>query len=370
MTEHDSDRRIDPLLLPFLCTADEREAEQHLNHLIAHAAPGIARITKSSQTPEDAFQETAHRIIKQLREVRTRANGNAIGNYLHYVNVVASRVVKGQVRQEHPKRRSLVDALRHVLKRESSLASWDSDGHKLCGLAAWRDQQQGRMRSERLTRLLDEPRKFVDVVSPGRDPVNLSHAELLRRLFEWIGHPIKFDEMTNIVCGLKQIEDLNPVIGGEASGRVLSEWLADNRRRPDEHAQWTEFLERLWAQIELLPRLHRLAYLLNFTAADGQLELFWIYGVASIRRIGAVLQITDEQFARVWPVMTLSDEMRRRAQACENYDEKFAVLWQFLPLTDVAIASMLGTERQKIINLRKAAADRLSRLWCASNRLS
>ena len=261
-----------------------------------------------------------------------------------------------------------MDALRHVLKRESSLAAWERDGHKLCGLAVWREQQRGRTHSERLTRLLDEPRTFMDVTQC--DPVNVSHTELLRRLFSWIGHPIRFDEMANIVCGLKQIEDLNPMIGGEASGRVLSEWLPDNRRRPDEHAQWTEFLERLWAQIELLPRLHRLAYLLNFTAADGQLELFWVYGIVSIRRIGAVLQIAEEEFARVWPGLAVSDEARCRAKACENYDHKFAMLWQHLPLTDVAIASMLGTERQKVINLRKAAADRLSRLWFASNRLS
>jgi hypothetical protein len=107
--------------------------------------------------------------------------------------------------------------------------------------------------------------------------------------------------------------------------------------------------------------LQRLAYLLNFTAADGQLELFWAYGVATIRRIGAALQITEGQFAQVWPELTLDDEERRRAMALESYDEKFALLWQHLPLTDVAIAKMLGTERQKVINLRKAAGDRLSR---------
>lgn len=361
MNEHDSDRRIDPLLLPFLRTADEREANQHLDHLIAHAAPGIAKITRSSRTPEDAFQETTHRVVKQLRELRAHCNGNAIGNYLHYVKVVASRVVKGQVRQEHPKHRSLVDALRHVLRREPSLALWESDGHhKLCGLAVWRDQQAGRTHSERLTRLLDEPRTFEEVVSLQCDAVNVNNVELLRQLFEWIGHPIRFDELTKIVCGLKQIEDLSPVADGEAR-RGLSEWLPDKRRRPDEQAEWREFLERLWAQIEQLPHLQRLAYLLNFTAADGQLELFWAYGVAGIRRIGAALQITEEQFARVWPVLTLSDEMRQRALACENYDGRFAVLWQHLPLPDAAIGCLLGTERQKVINLRKAAGDRLSR---------
>jgi DNA-directed RNA polymerase specialized sigma24 family protein len=362
MKENQSDWRIDPLLLAFLRTADEQEARQHLDELIAHAAPGIATVTRSSRTPEDAFQETTYRVVKHLQQLRTYPNGHAIGNYIHYVQVVASRVVKEQVRQEHPKRRSLVDALRHVLKREPSLASWESNGSRLCGLALWRDQQPGRTRSERLTRLLDEPRTFVDEVSPGCDPVNVNHVDLLKQLFTWIGHPTRFDEMTKIVCGLKRIEDLHPVAVGEVAGRGLSEWLPDNRRRPDEDAEWRAFLERLWAEIERLPRLHRLAYLLNFTAGDGQLELFWIYGIASIRRIGAALQITEDEFARVWPALTLNDEVRQRAQTCQGYDDKFAVLWQYLPLTDVALACLLQASRQKVINLRRAAGDRLSRL--------
>src|SRR5262245_47397635 len=118
MNELNLEQRLDPLLLPFLRTADEREASQHLDQLITHAVPSIARITRSSRTPEDAFQEATHRVVKQLRELRVHCNGNAIANYLHYVKVVASRVVKGQVREEHPKHRSLTDALRHVLRRE------------------------------------------------------------------------------------------------------------------------------------------------------------------------------------------------------------------------------------------------------------
>jgi hypothetical protein len=361
MNENYSERRIDPILLPFLHTADEREAGEHLSELIAKAMPGIATITKSSRTPEDAFQETAYRVVNHLRQLRAQRDGNAIGNYLHYVQVVASRVVKGQVRQEHPRRRSLVDALRHVFRSDPSVAAWESDGRKLCGLAAWRDQQPAPTHSERLIRLLDEPRSLQDVLSPECDAMNASHAELLRRVFEWVGHPITFDQVTKIVCGLKQIEELSPMASGELGGRTLSEWLPDTRRRPDEDAEWKEFLEQLWAEIERLPRMHRLAYLLNFTVADGQLELFWIYGVVSIRRIGATLQITEEEFARAWRVLTSGGEALQSALAGTTYDERFAVLWQHLPLTDAKIACLLGTERQKVINLRKAAGDRLSR---------
>jgi DNA-directed RNA polymerase specialized sigma24 family protein len=353
---------MDPLLLPFLSAGDEREATQHMDRLIAHAAPGIQKITKSSRTPDDAFQETAHRVVKQLREIRTHRNSSPIGNYLHYVQVVASRVVKGEVRQEHPERRSLVDALRHVMKRDPSLACWESDRQRLCGLAVWRDQARPSQSSERLTRLLEEPRAFEDVVSPQADPAALRSAELLKRLFLWIGHPIRFDQIVRIMTGLKRVDESSPVAVGEVAGRKLSEWLPDQRRRPDEQVAWKAFLERLWALIEQLPPPHRLAYLLNFTAADGQLELFWLYGVASIRRIGAALELTEEQFARVWPLLKSSATRDPGTTACDGYDAKFSVLWQYLPLTDAMIAILLGTERQKVINLRKAAGDRLSRL--------
>ena len=361
MTRHNAERTMDPLLLPFLSAGNEREATQHMDRLIAQAAPGIQRITKSSRTPEDAFQETAHRVVRQLREIRSHRNGSAIGNYLHYVQVVASRVVKGEVREEHPQRRSLVDALRHAFRRDPSLACWESDRQRLCGLAVWRDQISAPVLSERLIRLLDEPRTFEDVVPPHADlPKRCS--ELLNHLFLWIGHPIRFDQMVRIMTGLKRVDESSPVAVAEMTGRELSEWLPDQRRRPDEQAEWKAFLERLWTLIEQLPHLHRLAYLLNFTAADGQLELFWLYGIASIRRIGAALDLTEDQFARVWPLLESYGSRYTETMACDGYDAKLSVLWQHLPLTDAMIATLMGTERQKVINLRKAAGDRLSRL--------
>jgi hypothetical protein len=187
-------------------------------------------------------------------------------------------------------------------------------------------------------------------------------------MFLWIGHPIRFDQMVRIVAGLRRIDESGPVTIGSVAGRNLSEWLPDQQRRPDEHAEWKGFLERLWMLIEQLPHLHRLAYLLNFTAGDGQLEVFWMYGVASIRRIGATLDLTEEQFERVWQLLKLNDKRHDAGAASGNYDAKFAVLWQHLPLTDAAIAGLLGTERQKVINLRKAAGDRLSRLMSRHGR--
>jgi hypothetical protein len=357
------EQRIDPLLLPFLQAADEAEAEAWLAQLLERATPAIKQIANQSRDPEDAFQETIRRLIKQLRDCKTDPEGKAIGNYLHYVKVIASRVSKEWLRQEHPQFRSLIDALRHALRSEPRFALWESeDQERLCGLAAWRRQQMSCARSERLAQLLDHPRTFAELVLPGRDAQRLDHAELLDAVFNWVGQPLRFDDLVRIVGDLKRIEDFTRVVEtNEEETRPLSELLPDADWRPDEEAEWSEFLEQLWAEIEQLPLLQRIAYLLNFTVADGQVELFWFYGVATLRRIGAALQLTDEQFARVWPELPLSDEARRRAEGLASYAEKFALLWQHLPLADATIAKLLGTERQKVINLRKAAGDRLAR---------
>jgi len=361
---------IDPVLQPFLQTTDEAEARLLLDQLIALAAPIVKKITRWSHDPEDAFQETAERLIKQLWDFKADPAGRGVGNYLHYVKVVASRVVKEQLREEHPRRRSLADAMRHTLRGATRFALWENENkERICGLDAWRHEQGNITRSERLIRLLDDPRNFDEAILPGRDAMSLDHTELLDAVFNWLGHPIRFDDLVRIVCDLKRIEEFTPIVEtGEEEARPLIELLPDTGRRPDEGAEWSEFLERLWTEIEQLPPLQRIAYLLNFTAADGQLELFWVYGAATLQRIGAALQLTGEQFARVWPELPLNDEERLRAKSLINYEEKFALLWQRLPLTDAAIAKMLGAERQKVINLRKAAGARLARRMASRDR--
>jgi hypothetical protein len=210
--------------------------------------------------------------------------------------------------------------------------------------------------------LLDHPDVFGEAVSMGRDAQSLDHAELVNGIFQWVDHPIRYDDLVRIVCELKRVgEGATFIRVDEEDERSIGDLLPDTGPRPDEMAEWSEFLRRLWAEIEQLPVLQRIAYLLNFTAGECQLELFWTYGVVSLRGIGAVLQLTEDQFSRLWPELQLTDEERHKAEALSSYDEKFALLWRRLPLTDLMIAKLLGTERQKVINLRKAAGARLSR---------
>jgi hypothetical protein len=93
---------------------------------------------------------------------------------------------------------------------------------------------------------------------------------------------------------------------------------------------------QLWAEIGQLRLGQRTALLLNLrVAGDGN-------GLDLLRRIGVATP-------------------RRIAEALEMPAEELAELWNDLPLDDHAIAQRLGVTRQQVINLRKAARERLER---------
>jgi len=72
------------------------------------------------------------------------------------------------------------------------------------------------------------------------------------------------------------------------------------------------------------------------------------------------LRDINEGVAMLFPLIGVAT-IRQIAEALATPAEEFSVLWNELPLDDAAIALRLGTTRQGVINLRKAARARLSR---------
>ena len=87
---------------------------------------------------------------------------------------------------------------------------------------------------------------------------------------------------------------------------------------------------------EQLPLNQRSALLLNLKDASGFgcITLFPATGIATVRQLAGVLQISVESFAQVW---------------------------NDLPLEDSKIAELLGLTRQQVINARKSGRERLAR---------
>lgn len=369
MEERTASVQLDPLLRPFLDAPDEAMAREHLEELLTLVTPSIKKIVARTNSPEDDFQESSQQIIKALWRCRDNPREHVIGDYQRYVMVVASHVARRHWRAERPAYYALKESLRYTLRHDERFALWESSPRGwLCGLKQHREQFESLesatpiSSSSRLTQLLQQPLNYDDAILPGRDAQKVPQADLLSAVFDWVGHVISFDQLVKIVFALRRIEEAQAIVERDDDDTWLwNEITSDAEFRPDEEAEWRQFLERLWAEIEQLPPLQRIAYLLNFTAGNGSLEIFWLYGVASVRRIGLTLSLSEEQFARAWNDPTMKEKVCEQAALLIGYDEKFALLWRYLPLNDQTIARLIGTERQKVINLRKSAGDRLAR---------
>jgi hypothetical protein len=96
------------------------------------------------------------------------------------------------------------------------------------------------------------------------------------------------------------------------------------------------FLQRLWEELQQLPRNQRAALLLNLKEGSGFgcITLFPATGIASAGQLAEALEMTAERLAE---------------------------LWNDLPLEDAKIAELLGLSRQQVINARKSGRERLAR---------
>jgi DNA-directed RNA polymerase specialized sigma24 family protein len=112
--------------------------------------------------------------------------------------------------------------------------------------------------------------------------------------------------------------------------------LPDSRSNTAADLEQRLWLRTLWSEIRQLPPRQRVALILHLRDERGRsaAALLPLTGTASMRQIAAALEIPAQQFAQ---------------------------LWNRLPIDDAAIAGLLGTTRQQVINLRKAARERLGR---------
>jgi hypothetical protein len=92
----------------------------------------------------------------------------------------------------------------------------------------------------------------------------------------------------------------------------------------------------MWREIRGLRLPQRLSLLLNLrdSKSASAIELFVFLGIATIDDIAAALEMSAEDLAAIWNA---------------------------LPLEDNVIAERLGVTRQQVINLRRAARERLAR---------
>jgi hypothetical protein len=356
----------------------EHRLRQDAEAIIKECEPALRSIIKRklgvtlSASDGRAENLDAENLLSDLRlvlvETLAGRDRQEIADIRGYIAKAAYNACSDYLRKKHPYRQSLKNRIHYFLNHsaDASLTIWeDPRGDLLCGFVGWRGRAQAAS-ADRLVELRNDPRVFGRGAAPVKHLENMKAgdwAALLQAVFNHAGQPIELDDLVNITADLMGIQDATLSIDGEedeSSGEVYTR--PRGGRTPEQEGYWAEFLRHLWGAIPQLGPNHRLAYLLNLTDAEGDIQVFLSRGVATVADIGRVLGLKEEQFEKLWGELRLSDEERALAHARASYEEKFAVVWNHLPLDDNTIAKVMGSARQQVINLRKSARLQLRRL--------
>jgi hypothetical protein len=254
------------------------------------------------------------------------SHGGDVGGLLEYASTVAERAFVDHLRLKRPRWSSLKRRLLYLASLEGERAiieKWDTASGAVIGLKAWRGRRF--QPTDRYLDLRQDPSALRLRSLGGRDPSELSLAELVWTYFGWVRTPVEIDCLTN---------DLASILGlSEHSEEPLEGLTAAGRDPPAAEGQPFEedperIREKLWQEIRELPIRQRTALLL----AMQREELLFLAG--SVEGFANSVQATDGS----------------------RLD-----LWRSVPLKDREIGVMIGATSQQVSNLRKCARERLRR---------
>ena len=324
----------DPLLREFLEATDERRSRDLLGGLLMSAAsPIVWRVIRSRllgverATQEDVHAQSLLRLTRLLSAQRTGAA--PIEDFGAYVAAVATNACREHLRACYPARTRLARQVRYLLAHGAGLALWQAPGGSwIGGLARWAGQAPPAQAGDALREVAANASRLL----PGRDPALVRLGDVTRALLSAIGGPVPLDPLIEVLALIRGVHDepAQPIaedhrFQSASAGASSEDRLAD-----------AQYLLRLWAEIEALPRRQRVALLLNLRDAAGRdiLRLLPTTGVADLRRIARALELPLAELESLLPA---------------------------LPRNDAWIADRLDLTRRQVINLRKCARERLAR---------
>jgi len=254
---------------------------------------------------DDLRGEVVLRLLKRLQRAQEEPEIPPIQRFDDYIASVASRLVDDLARALFPEWTRIKNRVRYLVHHDDRFHVFvDDAGRTMCEAAA---------------------------PSPARRRVRTSAAHALAlsvvQTLDEAGRPLDLEDLVGALA------KRHGVVTANFSGPVE---IAGRCEDPGEAMESAEAVRRLWIEIEALPPRQRMALLLNSRDESGEsaLRLLAATGLAPAGSLAAALGMSEEELNGLW-------------------DE--------LPLGDDVIAARLRLTRQQVINLRKAARDRLAR---------
>ncbi|MBS1811592.1 MAG: hypothetical protein JST84_25750 [Acidobacteria bacterium] len=331
---------IDSALLPYWLATDEEEAQRVATQLLREdIEPTVKRIVfhklglwLSLRRDEvaDVQSEIILQLLGRLQQLRQGINETPIKNLRAYVAVTSYRGCASYLRRQYPNRWRLLNRVRYLLTSQPQFVLQQDENEQWAGgLAVWHREQALRqpLGREQARLLIDGPLPASLAGVPDPSFTRVRAEDQLQAILQWAARFVGLDELVAILAHWWGIKD-------QASADL--DEPSDPQVNVGNEVEQRQYLQKLWREIVLLPVRQRQALLLNLRDTGNQevITLLPALQITSLRGIAAVLNLPAEEFAEVWAR---------------------------LPLADSEIAERMQVTRRQVINLRKAARERLVR---------
>lgn len=309
----------DPLLRPLIVSGSEEERRAAVEAILTeHAVPVVQKIVRRqssrdrlmrTQDAEDIASSVVLRLLRKLQRVPFDPD-EAIAHVTDFAAATTFNAIHDFQRHRFPERTRLKQRVRYALSRESRFRTWMSPAGLACALAS-----------------------SPTGVEPGPPPLSwhydaaATESAAIEALLAAAGRPLFIDDVVDAIAEALQITDAHVSSACE---------VVDQRACQATELETRHRLTALWRETCALKRSQRVALLLHLRDGDGSsaIALFSLMGIASLDEVAAAIELPLPRLAKLWPS---------------------------LPLDDLTIASILGVSRQKVINLRSSARQRLAR---------
>jgi DNA-directed RNA polymerase specialized sigma24 family protein len=325
------DQAADVLLREYLDATAHEDVERLLAAILdGLARPIVRRVVASAVRDaaaagdaEDVVADTLGDLLRRLRDLREGEGAAPINDLRGYIVTCAYNRCHERLRERYPARNRLRNQVQYLCGHHTNLAVWKSaQGTIVCGLRDW----QGR-----------DPANSSDAervrVAARSDPSGENRAQLVTlvpAVLRDVGAPLELDALIGVVARLIDLEPQRvevPLSSLELAVDVPADEALDLRMS----------LRQLWDDVRRLAPNQRAALLLNLRDTHGRecLSLLPLTRTATMTQIAAAVEMPAERLAEIW---------------------------NDLPLSDTAIAQLLGLTARQVIKLRRLARERLRRM--------
>jgi hypothetical protein len=312
----------DPRLSALFEAADDAERAAAIEAILVLAKPMIRRVLSHARTsalrPEDLddVASTVDLRLFQRLQLACLYEERAIRGLDEFVATLTYNCTYDLLRRRYPERTRLKTRLRYLFTHDRRLGLWQREEGLLCWPAGWQERPAAGPR-------VVVTKDNASAVMIRRD----APGDALLAVFARTGRPLPFEDVVEIAATLWDISDVE---------RPIREELIDQQAGPLERVEARQYLSALWREIQELRAPQRAALLMNLRDDDGHSALPHLVatGIATFEEIAAALEMPPSQ---LWK------------------------LWNDFPIGDAVIGELLYLTRQQVINLRKAARERLAR---------